>query len=294
MRHVGGRLAWLAIGVLAVAPRVGLAQEPVGVFTYTRRVQDGVDRSHVATGAVGTTLPGVPSLFWRCGEAARAGRRPEPTIELALLVDGVTAEGGLVSVQWRFDSDAPAAATTWVVAGSGIAIFAPDTERDVFTERARSARSVTLRIRDAHDGYDSRFALDGLSDALARLECEDALRDPDAPPVENPVDAFVEQLMNMPFTQAPRLLNGEAAAESIARAYPPDLRDSRIGGVVRVYVLVDERGRVQETRIDETSGWLELDDAALAVARRLEFFPARNGNETVAAWVSFPITFRVR
>jgi TonB family protein len=173
-------------------------------------------------------------------------------------------------------------------------LFASDGDRDRFTYRARSAAAVLLRITDDSGGaYDSRFGLDGLTDALSRLECERALGDPNAVP-DDVLEKIVEEIGSRPFTEPPRLLNGEDVAEEIARAFPRRLREAGIGGVVNVYVHVDERGSVGEARIQETSGWRELDSTALVIARRLHFLPARHDDEPVAVWVTFPIRFYVR
>lgn len=52
-------------------------------------------------------------------------------------------------------------------------------------------------------------------------------------------------------------------------------------------------GRVVRTLINESSGYAELDEAALRVANRMEFSPAWNRDQRVPVWVSVPITFEV-
>ena len=66
------------------------------------------------------------------------------------------------------------------------------------------------------------------------------------------------------------------------------------GGTVRVHRFLDQDGRVQDRRIDVSSGHAAIDDAALAVAEVYEFSPALNRDQKVPVWVSFPITFQVR
>ena len=109
-----------------------------------------------------------------------------------------------------------------------------------------------------------------------------------APRLPRPGETFT------PFTVAPTILNVREAQMATVRAYPPELRDRRIGGTVRVHFFIDESGQVQDTRIAETSGHQGLDDAALAVAGVYRFSPALNGDEPTSVWVSFPITFSVR
>ena len=85
-----------------------------------------------------------------------------------------------------------------------------------------------------------------------------------------------------------------AVARALEAAYPPLLRDRGISGTTKVWFFVDERGRVQRIQIDESSGNRQLDQAALTVARTIEFSPAMNKGEEVPVWISLPITFTVR
>lgn len=95
-----------------------------------------------------------------------------------------------------------------------------------------------------------------------------------------------------PFTVAPSILNRDEVVAAMVREYPPLLRDAGIGGTVRVYFFINEDGRVEQVRIDQSSGHPAIDDAAMNVAGAYEFSPALNGDEKTPVWVSFPITFR--
>lgn len=97
-----------------------------------------------------------------------------------------------------------------------------------------------------------------------------------------------------PFTVAPTLKNRDDVARALEREYPPMLRDAGIGGSVNVWLFIDEQGQVQDVRINKSSGFEALDDAALRVGSRMEFTPALNRDEKVFVWVSIPITFQVR
>lgn len=97
-----------------------------------------------------------------------------------------------------------------------------------------------------------------------------------------------------PFTVAPSITNRSEVVAAMNEFYPADLRDMGIGGTIRVYLFVTEEGVVSDVRIDESSGNNKLDDGALEVAKRFEFSPALNGDEPVAVWIAFPITFQVR
>lgn len=95
-----------------------------------------------------------------------------------------------------------------------------------------------------------------------------------------------------PYTVAPRYENAEEVRQAL-RDEPALalLRDAGIGGTVHLNFFVDKTGAVADARVDETSGHPALDEAALRVAKVFRFTPARNRDEVVEAWVSFPITF---
>ncbi len=97
-----------------------------------------------------------------------------------------------------------------------------------------------------------------------------------------------------PFTVAPSIQNRRDVIRAMEREYPPLLRDAGIGGTVKVFFFIDEEGKVNDFRIDQTSGHQALDDAALNVAEVYRFSPALNRDKKVPVWVSFPITFQVR
>lgn len=290
-----------ALAVLAVVPGEGEAQDEIGDFTFVDNpgTLGQADRSHISTAALGTTLSVLPTLFWRCSERPLEGGLTLTTMEMALLVDGLETSDGHVTVQWRFDRDPPSSPTRWPVAGSGlIAAFAPEPERDAFTQRALRASEVLVRVVDERGTFDSRFGLAELSRALERLGCRGTLPDAEAEEsgtdLEDGLPDPVEQLRDPPFTIPPELLNRREVARAMAREYPERLREAGVGGTVRVYVFVDVDGSVRESRIDESSGLRELDDAALTVADIMRFSPARHGDEPIASWANFPVRFRVR
>ena len=81
--------------------------------------------------------------------------------------------------------------------------------------------------------------------------------------------------------------------DAMRKMYPPVLRDAGVGGEVRVFFHIDETGHVTTTRLDQSSGYGQLDEAALRVASLYEFSPALNRDKRVPVWVSFPVTFAV-
>jgi periplasmic protein TonB len=97
-----------------------------------------------------------------------------------------------------------------------------------------------------------------------------------------------------PMTVRPQLQNTRAVQSALQRHYPPLLRDAGIGGTVKVWFFIDERGRVKDTRINTSSGYDAFDQAALTVASIMEFSPAYNRDQRVPVWVALDITFEIQ
>ena len=97
-----------------------------------------------------------------------------------------------------------------------------------------------------------------------------------------------------PMTQAPRLRHPREVASRLQELYPPVLRDAGVGGTTNVWFYIDETGSVAETRVNQSSGYEALDQAALAVAREMEFEPALNKEERVPVWVALDLKFEAK
>ena len=96
-----------------------------------------------------------------------------------------------------------------------------------------------------------------------------------------------------PMTVRPEIRNRREVQAALMREYPAALRDAGIGGTVVVWFFISEEGLVEDTRVSQTSGQAQLDEAALRVAEVMRFTPAMNGTEPVAVWIHVPITFQV-
>lgn len=96
-----------------------------------------------------------------------------------------------------------------------------------------------------------------------------------------------------PFTVAPEIINREEIIREMRNGYPPLLKNAGIGGVVHVFFYIDAEGRVRATRVNRSSGFEQLDEAALQLAGMYRFAPALNRDVRVPVWVSFPIAYRV-
>lgn len=97
-----------------------------------------------------------------------------------------------------------------------------------------------------------------------------------------------------PGMTAPELLNHDDVVRAMDAAYPPRLKRSGIGGIVRVSLLIGGTGEVIESRVATSSGREPLDAAALKVARQMTFTPPRQFGEPTRMWVDIPLIFQSR
>jgi TonB family protein len=75
--------------------------------------------------------------------------------------------------------------------------------------------------------------------------------------------------------------------------YPPDAVQSHHEGVVMVAVHVDATGHVSELHLDKTSGFAELDQAALSATQSWLFTPATHNGHPVDQWVTLPVSYKL-
>lgn len=122
---------------------------------------------------------------------------------------------------------------------------------------------------------------------------DDELEQPVEPEPEAPPAAPAGEEAT-PHDVNPTLKDRRRAGRIIERYYPQELKNRRVEGTVEVWVYIDVEGKVQESRVNTSSGDERLDNAALRAAREFEFNPAQNRGDPVPVWVSVPITFSVR
>jgi protein TonB len=113
----------------------------------------------------------------------------------------------------------------------------------------------------------------------------------------------VETITVPPVTEAPSAEPStapaimEAKSLSVTRrvepVYPPASRRLDEEGVVRLRVLVDERGRPQEVQVAKSSGFDRLDQAAVTAVRRWQFSPAMQASGAVTAWTQVNVVFKL-
>ncbi|HUQ70252.1 MAG TPA: TonB family protein [Planctomycetaceae bacterium] len=76
--------------------------------------------------------------------------------------------------------------------------------------------------------------------------------------------------------------------------YPEALRRRQIGGQVLLRVAIGPDGRVENVRVEKSSGHRELDQSAETAVRTWRFAPAQWGKQPVRTEVRLPITFSIR
>ena len=85
--------------------------------------------------------------------------------------------------------------------------------------------------------------------------------------------------------KAPTLL------ENISPDYPREAEQQGIGGSVELLLLVTEKGEVSITRVQQSSGYSILDEAAVEYAKKLRFDPARKNGTPVNIWLSWMVNY---
>jgi protein TonB len=76
-------------------------------------------------------------------------------------------------------------------------------------------------------------------------------------------------------------------------AYPREAWLARMEGQVTVRIKISAAGEVTSAKIERSSGWPLLDDAALTAIRRWRFEPARRNGVPVSYELLKPFTFRI-
>lgn len=77
-----------------------------------------------------------------------------------------------------------------------------------------------------------------------------------------------------------------------APAYPAELRKAKVEGVVTLVFVLDETGRVEEPRV-ENSSRPEFEKPALDAIRKWRFSPGMKDGQPVRTYIRVPMRFRV-
>lgn len=114
------------------------------------------------------------------------------------------------------------------------------------------------------------------------------------PPPDKPAPGPVVQAPPMPLPPGPVALSSElsvACPERSAPAYPSQSRRLGETGVVLLRVELSETGNVALARVDRSSGFARLDEAALTAVRTWRCTPASRNGQPVRAVALQPFNF---
>ncbi|MCZ6824269.1 MAG: TonB family protein [Gemmatimonadetes bacterium] len=89
----------------------------------------------------------------------------------------------------------------------------------------------------------------------------------------------------------PLLGNRKALGRIVRRSYPIELQRAGVEAAVVLVLYIDDRGKVGQVRVEESSGYSTLDDAAREIVLQLEFLPALMRDQLVGVWVHQRICF---
>lgn len=89
----------------------------------------------------------------------------------------------------------------------------------------------------------------------------------------------------------PLLGNRDQFGRMVWYFYPLELQRARVEGAVELAIFIDEEGRVSNVRVEDSSGWPRMDEAALQLAQRMEFLPALVRDKLVGVWVHQRVCF---
>jgi len=82
------------------------------------------------------------------------------------------------------------------------------------------------------------------------------------------------------------------AVSQVAPAYPAELRKAKVEGVVTLVFVLDETGRVEDPRV-ENSSRPEFEKPALDAIRKWRFSPGQKDGQAVRTYIRIPMRFRV-
>ncbi len=81
--------------------------------------------------------------------------------------------------------------------------------------------------------------------------------------------------------------------KTIKPDYPREARQRGEEGDVGLEISIDARGRVETVSVVSSSGYADLDAAAVRAAQKARFNPAMAGRTAVAATARLTITFKI-
>ena len=128
----------------------------------------------------------------------------------------------------------------------------------------------------------------------ARLKTEDFVKM--VPSKDNLTIEQSEQSNKSPSV-APRLARLDAPPRpkrNIRPDYPKGARQRGEQGDVILVIRVNAEGKVDDVKVATSSGFVELDEAAVKAARTAKFSPARSGRDAVESTARLKLSFKLK
>lgn len=189
-------------------------------------------------------------------------------------------------------------AIAFFVDGTGRVIDRTVIETGCATAAIATAQEMADRLRferrtgDPEDRFFSIGTFTFLSDSVDIRMRGDSLTCRCAPCLTEQPGTAVDEAGDS--IERPRLRNRSRISRALRDQYPPALLWQGIGGTAQVMVRVAESGRVDERMIWRSSGYCDLDEAALEVVDEMRFHPAQRNGQPASAWAVFDVTFETR
>jgi protein TonB len=116
---------------------------------------------------------------------------------------------------------------------------------------------------------------------------------PTAPPSVSSPERSVSLLVPPPSDE--RIIFARPRyGENPKPVYPAEAKKKGYQGEVLLRAEVLSNGRVGDVELKKSSGYEILDRSALAAVKQWKFIPAREGEKTVAVWVTIPVKFQLQ
>jgi protein TonB len=138
--------------------------------------------------------------------------------------------------------------------------------------------------------------------SVPQFEIEDAPKDPPEVSVDLQI-ATAPTALSSPAADSPAhsdlstpidsatVGSNMAVVQRVVPHYPPLSVRRREEGSVSLRVLVDDRGRVSDVRVEETSGYSRLDESAMHAIRQWVFAPSGLSSRTAGTWGRLELRF---
>ena len=123
--------------------------------------------------------------------------------------------------------------------------------------------------------------------------------DPSAPKFPEPkehsnIRTFEHSNISQPAPRQARLDAPPKPKRNIRPDYPKGARQRGEQGDVILEIRVNVEGTVDDVRVATSSGFAELDEAAVKAARAAKFSPARSGRDPIASTARLKLQFKLK